>query len=248
MQSREVPTPPWQPVVEFWRDLTTLWFVLSQPAEPGGPNRLALWVALRSKGSRLGVMWLVARLYVAVLASVFVVAVLANLRVNIYGITYTRPLSWAMFDAIWPTLVVALLLGYPMVWFAMGWGVLQAAKFAYGLWMDHDEANERMRRNAYTRDSGGSQQEAGDGPSGPPPWTNDWDKEAAIVDNAFATLGLQSDESPEQVRLAYLRAITAHHPDRFAHRGEAERRAAEERAKDITAAYTVLIERQLATR
>ena len=241
MRSREVQNPSWQPVVEFWRDLTTLWFVLNQPAELGGPNALAMWVALRSKGSRLGVIRLVARVYVAILASVFVVAVLSNLWVE-------QSLFWAIFPAVMATLIVAILLGCPIVWFAMGWGVLQAAKFAYGLWMDYDEANERMRRDAHTHRSGGSQHEDGDGPTGPPPWTKDWDEEAAIVDNAFATLGVQSDETPQQVRLAYLRSITAHHPDRFAHRGEAERRTAEERAKDITAAYTVLIERQLATR
>ena len=57
---------------------------------------------------------------------------------------------------------------------------------------------------------------------------------------AAALLGVDADGHPTQIKKAYYRAAAKHHPDRLAEAPDDVRIAAEERMKEINAAYELL--------
>lgn len=72
------------------------------------------------------------------------------------------------------------------------------------------------------------------GPSGPPPQQR--------VDDAYAVIGVASDASNDEVKRAYRKLMAEHHPDKLAAKGLPEnmRELAEERARQINAAYDLI--------
>ena len=60
---------------------------------------------------------------------------------------------------------------------------------------------------------------------------------------AYALLGLAPGAKFAAVKRAYRKLIAQHHPDKVGHLGEAARRAAEEKSKELNAAYSYLAER-----
>ena len=64
------------------------------------------------------------------------------------------------------------------------------------------------------------------------------------LDDAYAALGVSSDDSPAEIKRAYRRLISENHPDKLASRGlpESMRAVAEERSREINAAYDLIKE------
>lgn len=64
------------------------------------------------------------------------------------------------------------------------------------------------------------------------------------IDAAYTALGLASDTEPAEIKLAYRRLMNEYHPDKLAARGlpESMRAVAEERSREINAAYTLIKE------
>ena len=62
------------------------------------------------------------------------------------------------------------------------------------------------------------------------------------LDDAYAALGVSPEASDEEVKRAYRKLMVEHHPDRTAAKGlpEAMRGLAEQRARDINAAYDLI--------
>lgn len=62
------------------------------------------------------------------------------------------------------------------------------------------------------------------------------------LEDAYASLGVTADASDSEIKSAYRKLISENHPDRLAARGlpESMRELAEERAREINAAYDVL--------
>ena len=60
------------------------------------------------------------------------------------------------------------------------------------------------------------------------------------MEDPYEVLGLSSDASPEQIRLAYRRLVRQHHPDRHQDEGPQQQAARHSRIADITAAYRML--------
>ncbi|RMD78064.1 MAG: co-chaperone DjlA, partial [Gammaproteobacteria bacterium] len=69
-----------------------------------------------------------------------------------------------------------------------------------------------------------------------------WRGAAGPLAEAYAALGLAPGAPAEEVRRAYRRLMSRHHPDKLAARGagEAERRRALARAQAVQAAYARL--------
>lgn len=65
---------------------------------------------------------------------------------------------------------------------------------------------------------------------------------AQRLDDAYAALGLSSTASDTEIKRAYRRLISQNHPDKLASRGlpESMREIAEERSREINAAYDVI--------
>lgn len=66
------------------------------------------------------------------------------------------------------------------------------------------------------------------------------------IDDAYATLGVKPDASDAEIKKAYRRLMSKHHPDKLAGRGmpESMRPVAEERTRDISRAYDAIKERR----
>ncbi|MDX1480482.1 MAG: co-chaperone DjlA [Woeseiaceae bacterium] len=64
------------------------------------------------------------------------------------------------------------------------------------------------------------------------------------LDDAYAALGVTPDDSPAAIKKAYRRLISENHPDKLAARGlpESMRAVAEERSREINAAYDLIKE------
>lgn len=64
------------------------------------------------------------------------------------------------------------------------------------------------------------------------------------LDDAYAALGLSPDASPAEIKRAYRRLVSKNHPDKLAARGlpDSMRPVAEERTREINAAYDVIKE------
>ncbi|MEJ2604986.1 MAG: co-chaperone DjlA, partial [Gammaproteobacteria bacterium] len=73
-------------------------------------------------------------------------------------------------------------------------------------------------------------------PGGPPP--------ARRLDDAYAALGIAREASDAEVKRAYRKLISENHPDKLAARGlpESMRAVAEERSREINAAYDLIKE------
>lgn len=56
-------------------------------------------------------------------------------------------------------------------------------------------------------------------------------------DDPYAVLGVHEDASDADIEQAYRRLMSRHHPDRQIGAGDAQRREAERRARDINRAY-----------
>lgn len=67
---------------------------------------------------------------------------------------------------------------------------------------------------------------------------------ASKLDDAYAALGVSHSASDAQIKRAYRRLMSENHPDKLAGRGlpESMRELAEERTREITAAYRVISE------
>lgn len=65
---------------------------------------------------------------------------------------------------------------------------------------------------------------------------------ATRLEDAFATLGVKADASDAEVKKAYRRLMSKHHPDKLAARGmpESMRSVAEERTRDVRKAYDTI--------
>lgn len=73
--------------------------------------------------------------------------------------------------------------------------------------------------------------------------TNKKRHRAAGTSDPHAVLGIGPDASPEEIRRAYQDRIHAYHPDRVANAAPELRALAEERTKEINAAYAELTRR-----
>jgi DnaJ like chaperone protein len=64
------------------------------------------------------------------------------------------------------------------------------------------------------------------------------------LDDAYAGLGITADAEPAEIKLAYRRLMNEYHPDKLAARGlpESMRAVAEERSREINAAYNLIKE------
>ena len=67
---------------------------------------------------------------------------------------------------------------------------------------------------------------------------------AQNLDDAYAALGITADAEPAEIKLAYRRLMNEYHPDKLAARGlpESMRAVAEERSREINAAYDLVKE------
>ncbi|MDT8409072.1 MAG: co-chaperone DjlA [Wenzhouxiangellaceae bacterium] len=65
---------------------------------------------------------------------------------------------------------------------------------------------------------------------------------SALVEDACATLGVKPDASDAEIKKAYRRLMSKHHPDKLAGRGmpESMRPIAEEKTREITKAYDTI--------
>jgi DnaJ like chaperone protein len=77
---------------------------------------------------------------------------------------------------------------------------------------------------------------AGAGARGPSP--------RASLDDAYAALGLTASATDAQIKHAYRRLMSQHHPDKLAGKGlpESMREMAEQRTREISTAYALLKE------
>jgi DnaJ like chaperone protein len=76
----------------------------------------------------------------------------------------------------------------------------------------------------------------GTGPSGPSPQHS--------LENAYAALGINSTASDAEIKKAYRRLMSQHHPDKLAGKGlpESMREMAEQKTREINTAYAVIKE------
>lgn len=120
----------------------------------------------------------------------------------------------AILYALWPFDLVADLLP--------GWGWLDDAAILYLAWTIF----RRMRRPRSFR----SDSSAGNG-AGNAQRTGPEEK------SPFETLGISPDASAEEIARAYRTLAARYHPDKVQHLGEEFQKLAEERFKEIQAAY-----------
>jgi hypothetical protein len=59
-------------------------------------------------------------------------------------------------------------------------------------------------------------------------------------DKYYKILGIEPGASPEEIKKAYRKAAIKYHPDKYSNASEAERKAAEEKFKEINEAYNKL--------
>lgn len=92
----------------------------------------------------------------------------------------------------------------------------------------------RARRWAHQQQGAGGQQRAGNG--------RGTTGAVGSLRQAYALLGLESEASTDQIKLAYRRLVKQHHPDKLAARSTsaAELERANEKTRDITAAYELI--------
>ena len=64
------------------------------------------------------------------------------------------------------------------------------------------------------------------------------------VDDAYEALGISPEANPAEIKLAYRRLMNKNHPDKLAARGlpDSMRAVAEERSREINAAYDLIKE------
>ena len=67
-------------------------------------------------------------------------------------------------------------------------------------------------------------------------------RSAQQLEDAYAALGVTPEASDEEIKRAYRKMMTEHHPDKVAARGlpESMRKIAEERARKLNVAYDVI--------
>lgn len=68
------------------------------------------------------------------------------------------------------------------------------------------------------------------------------DTRASKLDDAYAVMGMPASASDDELKKAYRKLMSEHHPDKLAARGlpESMRQMAEEKTRDITAAYDLI--------
>jgi len=67
----------------------------------------------------------------------------------------------------------------------------------------------------------------------------------ARLDSARRVLGVRKGASVSEIAAAYRRMARTYHPDKVAHRAPEDQEAAEERMKEINAAYSELMRRHM---
>ena len=90
----------------------------------------------------------------------------------------------------------------------------------------------------------------GDAPSGSSSRRDEWDVAAvaewrARLESARRVLGVRKGASVSEIAAAYRRMARTYHPDKVAHRAPEDQEAAEERMKEINAAYSELMRRHM---
>ncbi|WP_240125777.1 J domain-containing protein [Thermomonas alba] len=112
-------------------------------------------------------------------------------------------------------------LGFIAGWLLLRHPVGGLIGWLVGYWFDHD-AFVRPRRRARNREA---------------PPSADARDDADTVDWAYRVLGVREDASDAQIDRAYRRLISQYHPDRVAGAAPELRRIAEQKSREINAAY-----------
>lgn len=73
--------------------------------------------------------------------------------------------------------------------------------------------------------------------------SNDRPRSMPASFDPYEVLQIRTDATKEDIHKAYRHQMSLHHPDKFAHLGEANRRSAEEKTKEINRAYGILSKR-----
>lgn len=114
---------------------------------------------------------------------------------------------------------------------AIGWGWLDDLAMLALVWW---YVSRFLKQREFTRQGPGSR--AGSGPRQEPGGTGP----TTGPKDPHAVLGVRPDAGQAEIRAAYTRLAKQYHPDRVQHLGEEFRRLAEERFKEIQAAYEML--------
>ncbi|MGD8367877.1 MAG: DnaJ domain-containing protein [Desulfobacterales bacterium] len=127
----------------------------------------------------------------------------------------------AVLYALWPFDLVTDLLP--------GWGWLDDAAVIYLAWYLYRRYFRSGRPGEARRGPAGSDRVPGEG--------------GAAAKDPTETLGVAPDATPEEITRAYRRLAAQYHPDKVQHLGEEFRKLAEEKFKQIQAAYDELKKR-----
>lgn len=123
--------------------------------------------------------------------------------------------------------------------FAIGWGWLDDLVILYLVWRfisaqqkGRDAFRSRFENRAFENERRGPSSQTGPAtePSGPK--------------DPYTVLRIQRNASPEEIKQAYRRLAGKYHPDKVQHLGEEFRKLAEERFKEIEAAYRELTDKR----
>lgn len=138
---------------------------------------------------------------------------------------------------LWRIILSILVLAYTLLPFdvlpdmVVGWGWLDDIAIIYLLW-HYFYRGGRGRFGTSDRESADSGQSGGEGIAG---------KEgSAVPKTPYDILDVPRGASPEEIRLAYKKLAGKYHPDKVAHLGKEFQELAEERFKEIQAAYEKL--------